>query len=183
MWLNRSDEYMARIFSALFNMLNDIVHQLLLENLIDQSFRNQPIETKPTSMAAIDSLKCYKCDKSELICCICQTNIDRDCNIVELPCGHTFHGTDCECPGIMPWLKDNNTCPMCKFELPSDETREHTTSTNSTDIVPLLDNEVGEIVNNIIIGIMSGNVPDIRDIRRDNINLIDQIRTSLNNSI
>jgi hypothetical protein len=183
MWLSRNDEYMARIFSKLFDMLNYIVHELLLEHLIDLSFRNQPSESTPTSKDTIDSLKCYKCEKSDLMCCICQDTIDMDTNTIELPCGHTFHGSDCVCPGLMPWLLENNTCPMCKFKLPSDETCEQTISTDSNDIAPLLENEVDEIVNNIIIGIMSGNVPNLQDINRNNMNLIDQMRESLNNSI
>ena len=33
-------------------------------------------------------------------------------NTVLLPCGHMFHWKCC-----LTWLKKNNTCPMCRFEI------------------------------------------------------------------
>ena len=36
--------------------------------------------------------------------------------IIEMPCEHTFHQ---EC--ILPWLKEHNSCPKCRFELPTED--------------------------------------------------------------
>ena len=44
-------------------------------------------------------------------------------DIIELPCKdkHYFHIKKEECGGIYPWLKENNTCPLCRHKFPSEE--------------------------------------------------------------
>lgn len=85
----------------------------------------------PASKSALDSL--IKKDISEFInmkteCFVCLTPIGEltvnelealegeDRQIVEMPCDHTFHS---QC--LMPWLKQHNSCPTCRFELPTDD--------------------------------------------------------------
>ena len=63
----------------------------------------------------------------------------------------------------MPWLKDNNTCPLCKHELPFSETDQESDNNENDNIIPMLEEEVDNIVNNVVIKIMNGDVPDIRD--------------------
>lgn len=50
-------------------------------------------------------------EKAEL-CPICHESFQVDPFVNELPCGHVFH-MDC----IMKWLKDQNTCPFCRYKL------------------------------------------------------------------
>ena len=45
-------------------------------------------------------------------CCICLSEIAKGQETVLLPCGHMFHWKCC-----LNWLKKNNTCPMCRFEI------------------------------------------------------------------
>lgn len=45
-------------------------------------------------------------------CCICLSEIQKGKETILLPCGHMFHSKCC-----LNWLKENNTCPMCRFEI------------------------------------------------------------------
>ena len=45
-------------------------------------------------------------------CCICQCEIEIGKQTVLLPCGHMYHWDCC-----LHWLKTNNTCPICRFEI------------------------------------------------------------------
>ncbi|KAJ3130929.1 hypothetical protein HK100_007155 [Physocladia obscura] len=52
-------------------------------------------------------------------CSICVENFDsesRDDPAKQLPCNHVFHK---QC--ITPWLKLHNTCPFCRWEVPTDD--------------------------------------------------------------
>ena len=45
-------------------------------------------------------------------CCICQSEVKIGEQTVLLPCGHMYHWDCC-----LHWLKTNNTCPICRFEI------------------------------------------------------------------
>ena len=49
---------------------------------------------------------------SEERCPICQCEFELNETLVELRCRHSYHE---ECIGA--WLKDENTCPICKESL------------------------------------------------------------------
>ncbi|CAN4118933.1 unnamed protein product [Withania somnifera] len=49
-------------------------------------------------------------------CVICKEDMKLGRNVCKLPCEHLFHW---KC--ILPWLKKTNTCPCCRFQLPSDD--------------------------------------------------------------
>jgi len=52
-------------------------------------------------------------------CTVCCDNINVDSKGMFMPCGHVYH-PDC----LTPWLEKQNTCPVCRFELPLEETQE-----------------------------------------------------------
>ena len=58
-------------------------------------------------------------------CAICKDNFEINQNLIYLPCKHLFHD---EC--ILPWLKERNSCPTCRHELPTDD-QEYETRKNS----------------------------------------------------
>lgn len=56
-------------------------------------------------------------DKLEsLACAVCKELITVGTVVSQLPCSHLYH-PNC----ILPWLTARNTCPLCRFELPTDD--------------------------------------------------------------
>ncbi|KAG5244024.1 hypothetical protein OIU76_009108 [Salix suchowensis] len=49
-------------------------------------------------------------------CAICREKMSEGRDVCELPCEHLFHWM---C--ILPWLKKTNTCPCCRFQLPTED--------------------------------------------------------------
>lgn len=52
----------------------------------------------------------------EADCCICKENLIVGDKMQELPCKHKFHPL---C--LKPWLDENNSCPICRNELQTDD--------------------------------------------------------------
>lgn len=89
--------------------------------------QNQPSGNPPASKAAIEKLKHFKmtgeyCKKDEKgnleypSCSVCLAEINKGDETILVPCGHMFHS-----PCLMKWLQLHNTCPVCRFELPTDD--------------------------------------------------------------
>jgi hypothetical protein len=90
--------------------------------------RNENESAHPaTSKEALKSLKRFKMndkyckinEKGEVEmpnCSICISDISKGEETLLLPCGHLYH-SGC----VESWLKKNNTCPVCRFELPPEK--------------------------------------------------------------
>jgi Ring finger domain len=55
-------------------------------------------------------------EKETVTCAICKDEMAVEEKVTKLPCGHFYH-KDC----IVPWLGIRNSCPVCRFELPTDD--------------------------------------------------------------
>ncbi|KAJ8772182.1 hypothetical protein K2173_027359 [Erythroxylum novogranatense] len=55
-------------------------------------------------------------DSNNTLCAVCKDEINIGERAKQLPCTHRYHG---EC--ILPWLGIRNTCPVCRYELPTDD--------------------------------------------------------------
>lgn len=71
----------------------------------------------PASRAAVDGLPEATLSEEEASrgCAVCKDSFEQGQRVVWLPCKHYFHG-DC----IRPWLAIRNTCPVCRYQLPTD---------------------------------------------------------------
>jgi len=101
--------------------------QTFEEQIVNQTFNQQNKYKKVCSKDFINSLSVQKVTKEmvekKITCGVCLDELKEGEEILELPCKdkHYFHIKNDICDGIYPWLKDNNTCPLCRHEFPSDE--------------------------------------------------------------
>ena len=97
------------------------------ERFMNQSFHQQPKFKHVASKDFINSLSVQKVSpelvEKKTTCALCLDELSLGEDIIELPCKdkHYFHIKKEDCPGIYPWLKDNNTCPMCRHQFPFEE--------------------------------------------------------------
>ena len=92
------------------NNLNELIERMLhyrRDNPTDAAIVSELPETK------IDDIN--KLDNDKKSCVICMEDFKNGDVSTNLPCLHMFH-TNC----IQSWLKTQNTCPICKFQLTQD---------------------------------------------------------------
>ena len=98
-----------------------------LDNIISQIMANDPniYGNPPASNKAIENLDkvnineefiTYLKENKITDCSICKEEFTLKDNARKIPCNHIFH-EDC----IVPWLKNRNSCPVCRFELITDD--------------------------------------------------------------
>ncbi|KAL3692426.1 hypothetical protein R1sor_006077 [Riccia sorocarpa] len=93
----------------------EMLLQQMAEN--DNSRRGAP----PASKAAVDCLPSVSIEQSHVddgsaVCAICKDVVAVGEAAKQLPCLHLYH-QDC----ILPWLSSRNSCPVCRYELPTDD--------------------------------------------------------------
>lgn len=77
-------------------------------------------------------------EEKEAQCAFCLEEMVAGEDVIELPCGHIFHAgekplevkhrscgskrklKELSCRGLMYWLKSNSSCPVCRFEFPTE---------------------------------------------------------------
>jgi hypothetical protein len=104
----------------------------LLEHLaeVDNSRRGAP----PASVSFVNNLPRViiteeHCNKQEsLACAICKEFLSVGTITNQLPCFHLYHPT---C--ILPWLSTRNSCPLCRYELPTDDKEYEESKHRSTE--------------------------------------------------
>ncbi|XP_074572259.1 E3 ubiquitin-protein ligase SIRP1-like [Curcuma longa] len=96
---------------------------ILLQHLAD----NDPSKygTPPAKKEAIDALPTVRIEEA-IGCSVCLEDFDIGLEAKEMPCKHKFHS---EC--ILPWLQLHSSCPVCRSQLPADESKISNEASNS----------------------------------------------------
>lgn len=115
------DNFASNFTSNFFNPMSRIVFM--------NSMQNQHMGNPPASKNSLEHLKKFKmgkeyCKKDEKdptkieypTCSICLMDVTDGQDTILVPCGHMFHEA---C--ITKWLSLHNSCPVCRYELPTDD--------------------------------------------------------------
>ncbi|KAK8944245.1 E3 ubiquitin-protein ligase RING1 [Platanthera zijinensis] len=104
--------------------MGDYVFGSGLEHLIQQLFENDPNRygPPPAAKSAVEALPVIKISQDTVVgdvesqCAVCKDSFEIGAEALQLPCKHIYH-KDC----ILPWLELHNSCPVCRYELPTDD--------------------------------------------------------------
>uniref|UniRef100_M1CKA2 RING-type E3 ubiquitin transferase n=1 Tax=Solanum tuberosum TaxID=4113 RepID=M1CKA2_SOLTU len=94
--------------------LEQLIHQLAESDL-------NMFGTPPAAKSAVSGLPDVKVS-DELLnsdlsqCAVCKDGFKLDELVKQMPCKHMYHD-GC----LLPWLEMRNSCPVCRFELPTDD--------------------------------------------------------------
>jgi len=111
------------------------------DDILNMTFeQHQGNGPPPAAKKELERLKKNKITKdqvaSNLECTICteKYRVYEQCDI--LPCKHFFH-QDC----IRPWLELHNTCPVCRFELRTDDMEYEAKKKKVSNITPTINSD------------------------------------------
>lgn len=110
------------------------------DDILQTTFDEQTVKTIPTCNKFVNSLEEMYITQEDvdngLSCSICQDSFELNDKVIELPCEpqkHYFHIKNENCNGVLPWLTQNNTCPMCRFEFPKSTEENNETNDENND--------------------------------------------------
>ncbi|KAK1611484.1 hypothetical protein QYE76_035157 [Lolium multiflorum] len=93
---------------------DDDEFEVLPGHMVDAAVGGAP----PAARAAVEQLQVAVIGGEDAAqgCAVCKDGIVQGELATRLPCAHFYHG-DC----IGPWLAIRNSCPVCRYELPTDD--------------------------------------------------------------
>lgn len=96
-------------------LLGPGLEQLLQELAESDPGRRGP---PPASRASVDALENVKVSGKDAAaqCAVCKDEFEPGKYAKRMPCNHMYHA-DC----ILPWLAQHNSCPVCRYEMPTDD--------------------------------------------------------------
>ncbi|KAJ4980124.1 hypothetical protein NE237_010904 [Protea cynaroides] len=102
-------------------LLDRFIQHLADPDVDDNNSRYHHHNSTPASKSSVESIPTVKITSSllatdSLLCAVCKDEFVVGVEAKQLPCRHLYH---CDC--IFPWLTQHNSCPVCRFQLPTDE--------------------------------------------------------------
>ncbi|OMO57818.1 Zinc finger, RING-type [Corchorus olitorius] len=109
----------APILLGMMGSLGDYFIGPGLDLLLQHLAENDPNRygTPPAQKDAIEALPTVKIEEN-LQCSVCLDDFEVGTEAKEMPCKHKFHN-GC----ILPWLELHSSCPVCRYQLPADESK------------------------------------------------------------
>ena len=115
----------SSLLDLIINYLTFQNYEDNIESIINQIMMHDTNKygNPPASKNSIEKLETFKINSEKLkgfgvenTCAVCKDEfvIGQDCLL--MPCSHHYHK---EC--LLPWLNERNSCPVCRFELPTDD--------------------------------------------------------------
>ncbi|KAK1291266.1 E3 ubiquitin-protein ligase RING1 [Acorus calamus] len=91
-----------------------------LDQLLQHLADNDPNRygTPPAQKEVVEALPTVKI-VGNLSCSVCLEDFEVGAEAKEMPCNHKFH-SGC----ILPWLELHSSCPVCRFQLPSEGSKD-----------------------------------------------------------
>ena len=136
---DQEDDPYTRIMSSIFSpgistggLLGGDFQEQQFQHILEMLRQRETTPKKPTSKQALEKLELIHITDENLekykseSCSICLCNFEKGDSVTEMPaCKHLFHYTGTKDPDkegncLATWLKDHNTCPVCRSELPSE---------------------------------------------------------------
>ena len=153
----------------------NILNNAIGGNILNRSFNDQGGVKKPCSESFIKGLEKITITNEDidnnLYCAICQDKFKMGEKVIKLPCEdpHYYHfESDPEiCSGLIPWFKENNSCPICRTEFPEEndipvpvENFDNVDENNTEENTEVNNNEALQEIDNIIQRIFTFHPPN-----------------------
>lgn len=98
---------------------------MLLQHLAENDANRHG--TPPAQKEAVESMPTVKVAEN-LQCSVCLEDFEIGSEAKEMPCKHKFH-SGC----ILPWLELHSSCPVCRFQMPVDGSKDSNGSGSSNN--------------------------------------------------
>lgn len=107
------------------NLPEDYILTMEYDALFGQLVDNENASkgSPPAAKSVVENLPSVVLTKEEIaennntvVCAVCKDEFAVGEKVTKMPCCHLYH-RDC----IIPWLGIRNTCPVCRYELPTDD--------------------------------------------------------------